>query len=279
MDRFMMRQFGKALFGVALIVIAGLAKLWYDHGTIWAPVLVLLGVLGVGAVIFALMLRAAKRWKREEYNRGMAEALGPYAAEYPETARYAKTGPARGATDDAVRPLVTGRDFIPFLEVNRDPQLWAHVAMGMNYDAAETYDVLYWIVDQPDCEAAIARDIWVQLNAVGMVSGDVNRGVRLSLPVAERIVIRSEGRGYKTGRLGSGFHDHSGLLAEAETALAVAGTRLNNTNDNVPLIDAPLTLLAMELQGPDLDAGAYLVDEEGLHGRPSEFNAPRGAAY
>jgi hypothetical protein len=42
---------------------------------------------------------------------------------------------------------------INFLEGNRDQSLWFSVMVGLNYDSHLTFEVVRWILEQPDCDA------------------------------------------------------------------------------------------------------------------------------
>ncbi len=152
--------------------------------------------------------------------------------------------------------------------------LWAHVAAFTETSYESEYDVLAWIVSRDDCEAAIARDIWAHLHPEPwqLRPAEEGLGEDISKPwcarVLRRIAERSEGRGFPTGRLGSGFHRLEDLLDRAPSFLEWIGD---------PRIVVPGRLLQMRLRGPELDRRACMVDFEGLHGRPSDFNLPEGA--
>lgn len=48
---------------------------------------------------------------------------------------------------------------LTWLKQNRDPCLWNQVVMGMNYDLPTTFFYLQWMVEQEDCDRAIAFSV------------------------------------------------------------------------------------------------------------------------
>ncbi|TMV02566.1 DUF4274 domain-containing protein [Ruegeria sediminis] len=51
---------------------------------------------------------------------------------------------------------VSLEEIVPFLDVHRDQSLWFSVVAGLNYDISLTFEVIEWILAQPDCDALVA---------------------------------------------------------------------------------------------------------------------------
>lgn len=65
-------------------------------------------------------------------------------------------------------------------EAPRDPDLW-HLLPGLNWDYPELYDVLLWVVTQPECDAATAILI-LHLMAPDVAMDKASRGTRWLKP-------------------------------------------------------------------------------------------------
>jgi hypothetical protein len=90
--------------------------------------------------------------------------------------------------------------FFPWLERNRDPDLWHVIVANFNYDLECTMDFCKWVIKQPDCDRATAA--WIFLGCegqryVGKSRADLNEYGK----IIEEIVSISEGRGYSRNEL------------------------------------------------------------------------------
>lgn len=95
-------------------------------------------------------------------------------------------------------------DILQWLKTDapRDPDMW-HLLPGLNWDYEELYDVLLWVVTQPECDAATAIDILHLMNpdvtmdkASGgtrwLMPGEVNPVESTEVKLLAMIGVRSE---------------------------------------------------------------------------------------
>ena len=90
------------------------------------------------------------------------------------------------------------------LEQSRDPDLWHLVPGGFNFDSERTFEVLNWIIEQPECDRATAALIFLRLCGSDYVGKPIIPEDERSRPTAEiinKICKRSESEGFARSEL------------------------------------------------------------------------------
>jgi hypothetical protein len=95
--------------------------------------------------------------------------------------------------------------FIEALASLNEPELWHLIVNEFSYDLSCTYEVLDWIVDQPECDAATAALAFIRIWGEDYVGqpypGATEARHNRSLSIAARICRRSEGAWFERTEL------------------------------------------------------------------------------
>jgi len=156
--------------------------------------------------------------------------------------------------------LVTLDSAIPWLGQHRDPALWYMLVRDLNYDQDVTYDIVGWILKQPDCPNAVAacaieRIDWPEI--YGMADPPVWNARALCL--LQIVALRETGAGFPTDTLSDPFgHDRSPMVNRCLLAAQSA-----KANGITPVLPMPFRTLTAAPRGP-VPRTAYEVDETGI---------------
>lgn len=157
------------------------------------------------------------------------------------------------------------QDIIPFLEVHRDQSLWYSVISGLNYDDANTCDIIEWILDQSDCDALNAIKAFDYLEGAFFCGkheedGYANRSKALS-PL-KLITARERAGQHYVVELECDYRSRGGETVEE--LIASARREMHKLKaDERPILEIPeITLLAGGKGAKPVEE--FSVDETGI---------------
>ncbi len=222
--------------------------------------IILILVLGAGVYFgYMRMLRRTHRIEQaqEEFER-MHEELVEKVARMGDLASY--PNPAA----DARLRLVQGLDgLIDWLAIQRDPGLWRAVVTGLDYGRKESTDAIAWILQQPDCENAVAAAAMQMLRYDVYCGMDTEPGPQdRAFPLVRIIAERNATTGFDSEKLSDPpDFERASLLTACR-----AGNAQLKAAGSVPIIPAPLATLLVKPIGPK-PTSPYIVGETGIYER------------
>lgn len=151
-------------------------------------------------------------------------------------------------------------DLPKWLAQHRDPGLWYMLVRDLNYDLDTTFDVVGWILEQPDCPNAVATLAIKQAHwpeVYGMDDPPDWNGRVLKL--LQIISARDGAAGYPTDTLCDAVaFDRSGLIDQCVVAVQKA-----HSEGVTPVLPLPYRTLSANPRGP-LPQTDFEIDEAGL---------------
>ncbi len=185
--------------------------------------------------LLRLELRPEMRKAMDEFTRIRAEGVNrPVRARRPE-------------------PMVKLEDLLEWLKSDPQstPKLWHHVVADLNYDVDETWDILEWIMQQPNCDAGTVRKVLTLTDADFYQTNAVYEGTTADL--LEVIAARLENGGYAAPE----FTCEDWVYDPESYILENQDTRPWRTRILLSLMKLP--------KGTTPAKAPYRVQEDGLH--------------
>lgn len=157
----------------------------------------------------------------------------------------------------ALFDLFDREDMIRYLERDRDPGFWHELLLHTNWDTPAPYWAAEWMLEQDDCENAVAVLILHMLSGDSFMDGSpVRKHEEEAANLVQKIIARDQADGFPSARLSDSDQFSRDQLLErcrkAQNKAQEAGA-----TDALPI---PLTTLITKPTGPRPKT-SYLIDE------------------
>ncbi|MEP5761405.1 MAG: DUF4274 domain-containing protein [Litoreibacter sp.] len=160
---------------------------------------------------------------------------------------------------------VEPKDITSLLEVHRNQSLWLCIVSGLNYDLARTYEVVGWILRQPDCDALVAMKAFDSLSGiffVGKSSEDSYAKSSEALPPLKIISARENTNQHYAIKLAYDLDIMNGVTSEALIAAASSAKAALPANE-VSALEIPEATLRKAGKGTVITE-EFFVEEPGV---------------
>ena len=228
------------------------------------PATLLIGLLLVARqVLFPAeaATAAAHRTTQPPAHRQTPPESGQQAVDrLPEDANELMGYYLRTGTFWTIETVAMVQDLIPFLDENREPGTWYAALQGVNWGDPAWWDVVRFMVNDPDCPAIVAAQVLMIFRVQDLFdparSGDAPDDD--ACEIIALICQRDAGEGYRE----YDFADPDGV-GRQETRLAVIDAVSRHPAPNTLPFPPPLRLLMPRTDGARL-IRKFIADETGL---------------